>query len=33
MNIIHGYRDDKALRDSFNALAEQTFGLNFEGCY
>ena len=33
MNIIHGYRHDKALRDSFNALAEQTFGLNFEGWY
>ena len=33
MKIIHGYRDDKALRDSFNALAEQTFGLNFEGWY
>ena len=33
MNIIHGYRDDKALRDSFNALAEETFGLNFEGWY
>ena len=33
MNIIHGYRDDKALRDSFNRLAEQTFGLNFEGWY
>ena len=33
MDIIHGYRDDKALRDSFNALAEQTFGLNFEGWY
>lgn len=34
MNVIHGYRDDKALRDSFNALAEQTFdGLNFEGWY
>ena len=33
MNIIHGYRGDKALRDSFNALAEQTFGLNFEGWY
>ena len=33
MNIIHGYRDNKALRDSFNALAEQTFGLNFEGWY
>ena len=33
MNIISGYRSDKALRDSFNALAEQTFGLNFEGWY
>lgn len=33
MNIIHGYRNDKALRDSFNALAEQTFGLSFEGWY
>ena len=33
MNIIHGYRGDKALRDSFNQLAEQTFGLNFEGWY
>ena len=33
MNVIHGYRSDKALRDSFNALAEQTFGLNFEGWY
>ena len=33
MNIIHGYRDDKALRDSFNRLAEQTFCLNFEGWY
>ena len=33
MEIIHGYRDDKALRSSFNALAEQTFGLNFEGWY
>ena len=33
MNIIHGYRDDRALRDSLNALAEQTFGLNFEGWY
>ena len=34
MNIIHGYRCDKALRDSFNALAEQIFGgLNFEGWY
>ncbi len=33
MNVLHGYRSDKALRDSFNALAEQTFGLNFEGWY
>ena len=33
MELIHGYRNDKALRDSFNALAEQTFGLNFEGWY
>ena len=33
MNVIHDYRSDKALRDSFNALAEQTFGLNFEGWY
>lgn len=34
MKIIHGYRDNKELRDSFNALAEQTFdGLNFEGWY
>ena len=33
MNIMHGYREDKALRDSFNALAEQTFGLSFEGWY
>ena len=33
MNIIHGYRADKQLRDSFNRLAEQTFGLNFEGWY
>lgn len=34
MNVIHGYRDNKKLRDSFNALAEETFdGLNFEGWY
>ena len=34
MNIIHGYRDNKQLRDSFNALAEQTFeGLSFESWY
>lgn len=28
-----GYRDDHALRAGFNALAEATFGLNFEGWY
>ncbi len=33
MNIVSGYRNDKQLRDSFNALAEQSFGLNFEGWY
>ena len=34
MNILHGYRKDKALRDSFNRLAEATFdGLSFEGWY
>ena len=33
MDILHGYRTDKQLRDSFNRLAEQTFGLNFEGWY
>lgn len=34
MEVIHGYRGNKALRDSFNSLAEQTFdGLNFEGWY
>lgn len=33
MNVIHGYRSDKAIRDSFNALAEATFGLDFEGWY
>ena len=33
MNVIHGYRDDQALRESFNRLAEETFGLNFEGWY
>lgn len=33
MEIMHGYRNDKALRHSFNALAEQTFGLNFENWY
>lgn len=34
MELIHGYRNEKNLRDSFNTLAEQTFdGLNFEGWY
>lgn len=31
--LVKGYRDDPALRASFNALAEATFGLNFEGWY
>lgn len=31
--IVKHYRHDKALRDSFNALAEKTFGLNFENWY
>lgn len=31
--IMKNYRRDKALRDSFNRLAEKTFGLNFEGWY
>lgn len=31
--IVKHYRNDKTLRDSFNALAENTFGLNFEGWY
>ena len=31
--IVKGYRRDAALRASFNALAEKTFGLNFEGWY
>lgn len=33
MEIIKSYRHNKALRDSFNALAEATFGLNFENWY
>ena len=34
MEILHNYRHDRALRQSFNALAEQTFGgLNFENWY
>ena len=31
--VINNYRNDKELRDSFNELAEKTFGLNFEGWY
>ena len=33
MDIRNGYRHDSALRASFNALAEKTFGLNFESWY
>ncbi len=33
MEIICSYRNNKPLRDSFNALAEKTFGLNFENWY
>lgn len=33
MEIIKHYRDNKILRDSFNRLAESTFGLNFENWY
>lgn len=33
MEIIKHYRDDEALRTSFNALAKATFGLNFENWY
>jgi len=33
MEIIRNYRHNKQLRDSFNALAEETFGLNFENWY
>lgn len=31
--IIHSYRDDAALRASFNKLAGETFGINFEDWY
>lgn len=31
--IIHGYRDNSALRASFNRLANETFGLDFEPWY
>ena len=33
MKIIKHYRNDAVLRASFNALAEETFGLNFENWY
>lgn len=33
MQIIIDYREDPVLRASFNALAEKTFGLNFENWY
>ena len=33
MRIIKHYREDAALRKSFNELAEATFGLNFENWY
>lgn len=33
MKIIKHYREDAALRKSFNELAEATFGLNFENWY
>ncbi len=33
MRIEHSYRDNEALRNSFNELAEKSFGLNFEGWY
>lgn len=33
MTIVKHYRDKEALRASFNALAEATFGLNFENWY
>lgn len=33
MDAIKDYRDNAALRHSFNKLAEKTFGLNFEDWY
>ena len=33
MQIEKNYRDNKALRASFNRLSEKTFGLNFENWY
>lgn len=32
-SIIHAYRDDPRLRQSFNRLARDTFGLDFEPWY
>ncbi|MDO4740116.1 MAG: GNAT family N-acetyltransferase [Eubacteriales bacterium] len=31
--VLHGYRHDDALRASFNRLAKETFGLDFEPWY
>ena len=33
MEILHGYRDNKELRQSFNELANKVFGLSFEEWY
>lgn len=33
MQIVKNYREDPALRASFNALAEKTFGISFENWY
>lgn len=33
LKIVKHYRENHTFRDSFNALAEQTFGLNFENWY
>lgn len=33
VQIVRHYRENQTLRDSFNALAEATFGLNFENWY
>lgn len=33
MQLVKNYRENKELRDSFNKLAEATFGLNFENWY
>ena len=31
--MVKGYRDNDLLRGSFNELAKETFGLNFEDWY